>query len=157
MKAILDTGLEQYLFDDVRQAAQCAHLLKGAELIDYDTKRNKHVPLPKTRRIGRKVEVRSVDDSWLDQDAFDKAKHGTFEPFQGFALVELLCVLAIVAILSALLMPAVSRAVRHTRASIENTRQFQSQRLAAAWDGDTTNQVFSVSSYNEMTNTTEIP
>ena len=74
-----------------------------------------------------------------------------------FSLVELLCVVAIVAILAALLIPAVSRAVRHARATVNNAVQFHNDRLGYAWDGDTTNQIFSVTSYNEMTNTTEMP
>ncbi len=76
---------------------------------------------------------------------------------QGFTLVELLTVVAILAILLCVIGPTVSRSLRHARLSIENTRQFHSQRLSAAWDGDTTNEIFSVSSYNEMTNTTELP
>ena len=76
---------------------------------------------------------------------------------QGFTLVELLTVVAILAILFCVIAPAVSRSIRHARASIANTRQFHADRLGYAWDGDCTNQIFSCHNYNEMTNTTEAP
>jgi prepilin-type N-terminal cleavage/methylation domain-containing protein len=74
-----------------------------------------------------------------------------------FTLTELLSVVSIMAIVLCFIGPSISRGIRHARASIENTRQFHAQRIAAAWDGDTTNEIFSVSSYNQMTNTTEVP
>ena len=157
MKAILDTGIEQFLFNDLGKAAKCAALLQHAELIDYDTKRNKHIPLPESRRYGRRIKVSTVEDSQIDLDAFEKTPIGRAKHRKGFSLVDLLCVLAVVAILAALLVPAVSRAVRHARAKVNNAVQFHNDRLGYAWDGDTTSQIFSVSSYNEMTNTTEIP
>lgn len=75
----------------------------------------------------------------------------------GFTLVELLTVVAIMAILLCVIGPAVSRSLRHARLSIENTRQFHAHRLSAAWDGDTTNEIFSCHNYQEMTNTAELP
>jgi prepilin-type N-terminal cleavage/methylation domain-containing protein len=75
----------------------------------------------------------------------------------GFTLVELLCVVAIVGVLGGLLVPSTVRAMRHARTALDNARQFHADRLGYAWDGDCTNQIFSVSSYSEMTNTTEIP
>ena len=76
---------------------------------------------------------------------------------QGFTLVELLCVVAIVGVLGGLLVPSTVRAIRHARTSLESTREFASQRIAAAWDGDTTNEIFSCHNYEEMTNTAELP
>jgi prepilin-type N-terminal cleavage/methylation domain-containing protein len=76
---------------------------------------------------------------------------------KGFTLIELLTVVAILAIAFCVIAPAVSRSIRHARASIATTREFHAQRLAAAWDGDCTNEIFSVNSYTQMTNTTELP
>ena len=78
-------------------------------------------------------------------------------PGAGFTLVELLTVIAILAILFCVIAPTVSRSLRHARASIANTRQFHADRLGYAWDGDCTNEIFSCHNYNEVTNTTEAP
>ena len=78
-------------------------------------------------------------------------------PVAGFTLIELLTVVAILAIAFCVIAPAVSRSIRHARASIATTREFHAQRLAAAWDGDCTNEIFSCHNYKEMTNTTELP
>ena len=75
----------------------------------------------------------------------------------GFTLVELLTVVAILAIVLCVIGPTVSRSLRHARLSIENTRQFHAQRLSAAWDGDVTNEIFSCHNYQEMNNTAELP
>ena len=96
----------------------------------------------------------------LRQEAVRRTVVATFRrsPSEsGFTLVELLTVVAILAILFCVIAPAVSRSIRHARASIANTRQFHADRLGYAWDGDCTNQIFSCHNYNEMTNTTELP
>jgi prepilin-type N-terminal cleavage/methylation domain-containing protein len=76
---------------------------------------------------------------------------------KGFTLVELLAVVLIMAIALCCIGPAVSRCMNHARESIENTRQFHAQRIDAAWDGDTPNEIFACHNYKEMTDIKEVP
>lgn len=81
----------------------------------------------------------------------------TIRAHLGFTLIELLAVIAILAIVACVLVPAVARAWHHARANIENARQFHADRLSMAWDGDATNEIFSVHNYNEMAQEGQIP
>jgi hypothetical protein len=74
MKAILDTGLCQYLFDDVRKAAACAELLGKTQVCEWDSSKLKYVPLKPDRLQIRTIRIETVQDSRVDVEAFKKAK-----------------------------------------------------------------------------------
>ena len=63
---------------------------------------------------------------------------------QGFSLVELLTVIAILAIMSCCLLPAVCKTIHHARAKAQQIQEFESTRLEMALDGNFTNQLLSV-------------
>ena len=89
--------------------------------------------------------------------SFDRNKAKKAAKAVGFTLIELLAVIAILAIVACVLVPSVARAWHHARANIENARQFHADRLSMAWDGDATNEIFSVHNYNEMAQEGQIP
>jgi prepilin-type N-terminal cleavage/methylation domain-containing protein len=106
----------------------------------------------KTRRDGTSV----YSETWIHPDKFEAEYAQRLKT--GFTVIELLTVIALMAILACIALPAVARAIDHARQRVEEISEYKNESLQSALADNFTNRttVLSVRELSKL-NQSEVP